>query len=475
MSEITVNWDSGPITYSETTKHYDTYQTKPLLMEISEIKRGCNLDYTLENPTLKCVLSNHEGHFTEKQKTEDPIGKEITVKDGAQTIFTGRICDTPNSENPQRFIIKGDMFSKLETPINLEISRDRFPNVSDENQGWGNILYGTASATPGMMKATLIDTNTYHASFTPLSEFLDVCKKDGTSILSEITWGWDSEKEHTYINYTSDDNFIRFSAKGPTDQNNLIENPAYILQQLASDFSSIEIDGVEEAATIFEERQYDGNILFIDDSLTWIELMKLFAQNFNCRVFPTRDGKIKIKVIRWGMEIPKLKIHPSFIKGFQFRRDIKAIRKKWMRQYNYDISEKKYLMTDFDIEGGNSEKLGEFRHKFQVKNISSRDVALRTAFFQKKPIIIYVFSIPKQYANNIDLGDTILFKHRHNYFFKDEYRQVEILRESRKPGSGFVTFEGYDMSEINKRTFILQEPEHPEVAVLGETDGPTLW
>jgi len=477
MTEITINWNSGPITYSYSTKHYPTYQTKPLLMEISEIKRGYNLDYTFENPTLKCELSNHQGHFTTITKNEDPIGKEISVKDGT-TIFKGYICDTPDTDNPNRYSIKADMFSKLETPINLEISKERFPAVPDGNQGWGNILYGTASVNPGMMKATLTDTNQYHASFTNLSEFLDIINKDGASILSETTQAWDSEKKHTYINYASQDAYIRFSAKGPLklNQSNLIENPAEMLQQLVFDFSTnFELQGVEEAAPIFDERQYQGNTIFIDDGMTWIEFFKLYAQNFNCRVFPTKDGKIKIKVIRWGMEIPKMTIHPSFIKGFKFRRDRSAIRKKWMRQYYYDPYERKYNMTEWDIDGGNSEKIGEFKHKFHNLNLTSRDVALRESFFKKRPILVYVFSIPRQYANQIDIGDTILFSHRNNIFFKNESRQVEILRETRKPGSGFVIFEGYDMTEINKRTFILREPGHPEVAVLGEGEGPTLW
>ena len=472
--EVTINWDSGPESYTTISKHYSNYQTDPRLIEISEINRAQGLDYSLENPTVKFVLSNHDRIISEKIKTDDPKGKEITIKDNGDIIFSGVICDTPDSDNPDRCISKGDIFSKLESNINLEISKDRFPNVPEGNKGWGNIIYGTAAAAPGMMKATRIDTNKYHASYTALSQILDVVKKDGTSILSSITWN--VENGYTYINYNSTDDFIYFSGKGPEQSGTLIENPASMLQHLTENFANgkFQVEGVEAAEPVFTERNYTGNVLFIDDNMTWIQLFKLFSQNFNCRVFPTRTGNIKIKVIRWGMETPKMTIHPSLLKGFKFRRETKQIRKKWMRQYNYDVSQKKYLRTEFDIDGGNSEKLGEFPHKFLVPDICSRDVSLRESFFKKKPIIVYTFSIPKEYANQLDLGDTVLIKSRKN-LFENEYRQVEILRESRNPGSGFVTFEGYDMTEIHKRTFILQEPGHPEVAILGETDGPTLW
>lgn len=473
MLEVTIQWDSGPETYTKIPKYNETNQTKPLLIEVDEITRALSLDFSLENATAKVVLSNHESHFTQKMQTEEPLGKDIVIKDGID-IFTGKICDNPDHSNPNYFVVKGDIFSLLQAPVNLEISKDRFPNVPEGNQGWGNILYGTASVSPGMMKAIRIDTNKYLASYTPLSVILDVTTKEGTSILSGITWN--IENGYTYINYTSTDEYICFSAKGPEENDNLVENPAYMLQKLIQDFSNgqFEIEGVEESAPVFTDRDYKGNILFIDDNITWQKLFSLFSKNFNCRVFPTRQGTIKIKVIRWGMETPKMTIHPTYLKGFKFNRELKQIRKKWMRQYSWDMTQGKFLRTEFDIPGGPSEKLGEFQHKLMVRDICSRDVALREAFFQKQPLIMYSFSLPGEFANQIELADTVLIKHRKN-LFKNETRQVQILREKRKPGSGFVTFEGYDMTEINKRTFILQEPGHPEVAVLGETDGPTLW
>lgn len=472
--EVTIDWESGPESYTTISKHYSNYQTDPRLIEISEINRAQGLDYSIENPTVKFVLSNHDRLISEKIKTNDPKGKKVTIKDNEIVIFSGLICDMPNSEDPDRCIFKGDIFSILESTINKEISTERFPNVPEGNKGWGNILYGTAAASPGMMKATRIDTDKYHASYTELSQIIDVIKKDGTSILSSITWN--VENGYTYINYNSSDDFIYFSGKGPEQSGSFIENPASMLHHLTENFADgkFQIEGREEAEPVFTERDYTGNVLFIDDGMTWVQLFKLFSKNFNCRVFPTRTGNIKVKVIRWGMETPQMTIHPSLLKGFKYRSARDQIRKKWMRQFMYDPFQKEYLLTDFDIDGGNSEKMGEFPHKFLARDICSRDVGLRESFFKKKPIIVYTFSIPKEYANQLDLGDTVLIKSRKN-IFKNEYRQVEILREKRKPGSGFVYFEGYDLTEINKRTFILREPGHPEVAILEETDGPTLW
>ena len=89
---------------------------------------------------------------------------------------------------------------------------------------------------------------------------------------------------------------------------------------------------------------------------------------------------------------------------------------------------------------------------------------------------MYSFRVPKKEANQLELADTVLVKSRKN-IFTSEYRQVQLLREKRKPGSGFVEFEGFDITAINKFTFILQEQAHPEVAVLQDQgqDGPTLW
>lgn len=471
MITVSIDWSSGEEIYSPIALRRGNTQTLPYLLEAPDITRALTLEYSLENSTITCIFSNHHGHFTEKLLTEDPLGKKIRVYDGGTIIFSGLICDYPTDDDVNRFIVKGDIFSMLEAPINLEISKERFPDMPEDNQGWGNILYGTA-AFPVMLKATRVGNNKYHASWTELSDITE-CICGGESILSEITWY--HENGSTFISYTSEEAIIKFSGLGPVDsENNLIENPASMLNQLIADFSAgFALEGVAESQPIFQERNYDGNLLYIDDDSTWKDLLNMFSANFNCRVFPTRDGNLKIKVIRWGMEAPLLTVRPQLLKDFKLRREITTIKKSWVRKYNYNPDEKKYLRTDFDISGGNSHAVGEFQHRWMVKSISSRDVALREAFFLKKPILIYTVSIPKESANLLDLGDTIMIKHRKNVF-KNEYRQVQILRENRRQSSGFVMIEGFDMTEINRGTFILREAGHPEVAVLGANEGPTL-
>lgn len=479
--EVKIDWQSGSETYTKLVKQYPTYQTKPLLVDISEITRALNLDFTIENSSVTIKLSNHNRYFSNKIKNESKTtGIPVTIKDSDDIIFTGK---TTESESPKPegnyYIIKADIFTMLDLPIDTEISKTEFENVSPKNEGkYPVILYGTANVSPGMMTAHQVETNKYLASRTPLSDILDVLDKNGTSILSSITWNVDPVTHYTTINYTGTDLYVKYSGLGPEDESSqLIENPADMFDNLNQEFGSFQLENIDQSRDIFTERSYTGNILYIDDASTWLKFIDLFGKNFNCRVFVTRTGKIKIKVLRWGLEEPVLKIHPGYIAGFRWWRETKQIRKKWQRQYRYDPSEKQYTYTPIDIAGGaDSERIGAFMHKFINQNIVSWDVSSREAFFRKRPIISYSFRVPKKQANQLELADTVLVKSRKN-IFNSEYRQVQLLREKRKPGSGFVEFEGFDISEINKFTFILQEQDHPEVAVLQNQgqDGPTLW
>jgi len=470
MIEVTIYWTTKTETYTITARHYPTYQTLPYLLEIGEISRAVNLDGAIENSTVEIVLSNHDGHFNDLL---DELNRKIVITDEDIVIFTGYICDFPESEYGY-FKIKGDIFSFLEAPINLEINKTRFPSVPPENEGWGNILYGTANVAPGMLNARRINTNKYLASYTPLSSIIAV-QKNGVDVTSLTTWEVDPETGYTYINHNSTENILTFSALGPTTGGTLIENPALMLQDLVENFStSITLEGITESSSIFSERGYTGNITYIDDNMTWISLFKLFSMNFNCKVIFTRAGQVKIKVIRWGMETPVKTIPPNVVKDFVYTL-VRSMKNRWTRKFQYIPVVKEYKMTPVDIPGNTAvNSVGEFEQKYVAAEATSTDVALREAFFLKKKIIEYTFSLPRKEANSLEIGDTIYIRHRKNLF--SEYRQVQILRESRKPGTGFIQFTGYDMTEINKRTFILQAADHPEVAVLGnEENSPVLW
>jgi hypothetical protein len=476
MTTVELYWPEGVEIYSQYAIHCETYQTLPLLISVSEIERPLNFDFSLENSTVTILLNNYSLYFKEKNP-DQIIGKKVIIKEGNITIFLGYICEFPEIGN-NILTLKADIFSRLDVPINKEITRDKFPNMPQENEGYSNILYGIANIVPGMMKAIPVSQNKYLASLTTLSEIIDVVNEAGESIFNQCTFENDGDG-YTYINYTGTDNIIRFSAKGPIANGRLIENPAMMFSQIYSTFGSgvgFELADVTPAKLLFDERQYDGNILFIDDNTTWRELIDRFSKNFNCRIFITRGGKLKIKVLRWGMETPVLKIHPGIIKEFAFSRDISQIKKKWQRDFQFIPAEGNYKMTPVDIPGTvlDINQVGEFQQIYLNIDSVSWDVSLREAFIRKNPIIVYKFKIPKTEANKLELADTVLLRHRKNIF--PEYRQIQILREIRQSGSGFVELEGYDLSEINRRTFILQDEGHPEAAVLNEeNNSPTLW
>ena len=214
MIEVKINWQSGVEYYSQHAGQYPTYQTKPYLVSISEITRALSLDFTIENSSVTIKLSNHDHYFTNKIKNESKtVGIEVEVKDG-DIIFTGKTAESPKPEG-NYYIIKADIFSMLDLPINTGITKTEYENVPPENEGkYTPILYGTANVSPGMMTAYLVDANKYLATRTPLSEILDVVDKNGTSILSSITWNVDPVTKYTYINYTGTDKYVKFSGLG---------------------------------------------------------------------------------------------------------------------------------------------------------------------------------------------------------------------------------------------------------------------
>lgn len=471
MIEVVIYWDSGTLTYSNISNQYSTYQTLPYLKEISDISRALLLDYSIENSTVEIMFDNSTGHFTSKTVNDDGLGCQLEVKDNGDTIFTGWICDFPDISSFYVFSIKADIFSALDCPVGKKI-KNYMP--------YGNILYGTANLDPAIMTAYYYSVGKYHAAFNPLSVLLSAQKPDGTSVFSNCSVEIDPTTQHTYILYSSPEpeTHLTFSALGPESEGSLIENPAEMFFNLVSNFSEFqtETENIQEAANIFNERNYSGNVFLIDDHSTWIRFMKVFSKNFNCRVFISRTGKIRLKVIRWGMETPVLTIHPTLVKDFSPHISRDRMIGKLVSQYQYINPQKKYLQN-LEFEGHPKiNRVEEIQQQMIITETTSSDVTAREVFFQKQKIYMYSFSIPGKDANQIELGDTVLLKSQKNYF-KDEYRQVQILRERRTPGTGFVQFTGYDMTAINKRTFILQDEDHPEVAVLQETENesPILW
>jgi len=476
MIEVTIQWDSGTEIYSHISIQYETYQTLPYLISISDISRAVLLDYSIENPTVEIILDNSTKHFSDRVLSELGLGSKIEVRDNGEITFTGWVYDFPDTGKKNIFKIKGDLFSKLDSPISIPISQDNFPGVDPDNEGFNaNIIYGTANTKAEMFKAIKVPGGKYLASYTELSVLSYVHTPDGTDITSQISLDVDVNG-YTYIVYDSTETYLLFSCLGPESGGDLIDNPAYMFSNLVSTFSNFETIDIEDAATVFTEREYQGDMIYIDDDITWLSFFSLFSQSFNCRIIITKEAKIKIKLIRWGMETPVLKIHPSLIYNFTYSLSREYIRGLFIRRYKYIPVDKEYTRNPADISGNiNFSTVGELNLKFTNNDITAFDVASREGFFRSRKIIINEFSIPRIEANIFELGDTALVKSRNNIF--DEYRQVQIIRENRTPGTGFVRFQSYDMTDYNSGIFIVCESESDnEIAILtdSEEDSPIL-
>lgn len=476
MNYIEIFWESGSMKYSELSLPFLDHQSEPLLVKKPKLTRSLLFNYSMENSTFYFELSEDKT-LNEKIQEETILGTKIQWwKYEGSCLFTGFISEFPTAEN-RKIAFKADIYFKLNRQVNRVIKEDEFPNAGENLGKHSNIIVGNESA--GMYEAHLVDAGKYLAAWNELSIITKAETKNGTDILSEITKDIDPLKGYTYILYNSTENAIYFNGKGPESQGALIENPATMLNYLLTNFSEFQIENLSEAEDIYLDRDYDNNFLFILDSCNHIDLFKSFSQSYNCRIIYTTEGKIRIKIIKWVGENPTLSIEECQIKSLTKRKETKYLRLAWHRKFQIDPKTKKYNMTPLDLEAEKEYKLqlGEFQQKFILDNMVSLDVGTRDAYMMGRPIHIYSLNIPECLFLQIELGDTIEFRHRDSYY-PNQYRLMQILRTGAIENSGLYPIEGYDINEIQGTPFIVREAGHPQNPVIyeaGDSRNSTVW
>ncbi|NIR04218.1 MAG: hypothetical protein GTN82_02195, partial [Candidatus Aminicenantes bacterium] len=236
----------------------------------------------------------------------------------------------------------------------------------------GNVIFG---CPPGYFTAWRIEPNRYHAAWNPLSA-ITAFDKDKNPI--SVTKTIDPEKNYTYIDYTSGDDYILFQAEESTT------NPADQLNSLLALFSDLEIENLAEAQTIYNGRSYTG-CLFVYDNSTYLEVFNEFSRNFSTRVIFTHEGKIRLKVLRWGGEQPE-RLPPYVIKDFTQNRETKYLKGQYIRMYQYNVDQKSFAMTPVIASSDMSQDVAELKQKYITLDVVSLDAAAREAFLRKEPL-----------------------------------------------------------------------------------------
>jgi hypothetical protein len=476
VNYIEIFWESGAVKYSQLSLRFSDHQSEPILVKKPKLTRSLLFNYSIENSTFYFELSENET-LNEKIQEETILGTKIQYwKWNGPCLFTGYISEFPKTES-KKISFKADIFKKLESSPNKVIDADEFPNAGENLGKYSNIILGNESA--GMYAARKVDTGKYLCAWNSLSLITSASTKNGTGIYSEISTDIDPVKGYTYILYSSEDSIIYFNGKGPEDQGNLIENPASMLHYLLSNFSDFTEEDLSEAETIYDDRDYNGNFFFINDQSTWIDIFKFFSLSYNCRIINTKQGKIKIKVIKWIDETPLFSLDESNVKNFQKRKETKFLKKAFSRMYQFDPQSKQYKMTPMDLisEMSYSQQTGELQQKFIIDDSVSLDAGTRYTYIIGKPVYIYSAEIPENLIVQCELGNTVEILHRDSYF-PGQYRLVQILRIQSPENSGLYKIEGNDINEIKGTPMIIREagdPQNPILYEAGNSKNPKIW
>lgn len=458
---IIIETFGGPRYVSAVSKPFMGEMTLPILAKIS-LSRAVNLNKSLENSTFSADMFNVAEWINEKLLGYGGHlpGRSIVGYDNSEVIFTGKICDLPGSKMSE-FIVKGDVFSMLRKEVLPRITAEEFPLAPAESLGKrGNIFLGTASDAAfdepqGMLEAWKADnTKYYFAAWHPISTLLKVYNENGNDVTASCSI-LNYTDGYGYIKYnitSPPDQVLRFNAKGPTLSGTLIQNPATMIEYVVNNFAGFDIDGVSEAAAIFTARgNYNGNCIVISKGETTFEnLLCDFAKSFGCFIFPTRLGKMKLKLIELD-ENPVTEIHPSYVGGFIPQRNIEDVFGNWTTKYLYHFGSGQF-QEELKYKADNTlqKEKPAVERKFVVTEATATDVTEREAALQSETIVEYTFEVPRHIAKLIELCDTVrLLPHWKN--FCEDARDVFILRENRTH-KGFVKFEGIDLTEMSGRS-----------------------
>jgi len=480
---VELHWPSGIEYYTEIGKKLHNGQGKARIISISEITRAINPDKSFENSVANIELANTDGYFSKKMTSSDQyiLGNDLKIYNDSTLIFSGKISDIPRS-NPNVFQITADVnkFGYSLKP-NKVIKKSDFPNVPAENEGkYGNIILGTASDeggnANGIITAYKVDTDKYLLSWHHIHSLIKVYDSSGTDITSSCTLDNNADG-NAYITYTSSDNEIYVNCYGMINSSgDLIVNPARMLEAINDKFGSFTIDGITDAESIFTSRGYEnGAVIIINDDLSWEEVFKNYAINFDCLIFQKSNGNIGLKVLDWGTEIATKRIKEVYVddKTFENWRDLKEIINEYRRMYWYHFRNNFFLRSPADISATTKWQATttDIDLRYIRESDIARDVASRLIFFKRNPIIWYSFSLPKNKGDDIELADVIEFRYK-NGLYPNAWRMIQIYRKTYSQNGLIINFEAMDITGINTGLIQLWDENDDNVVLLKDESDP---
>lgn len=462
------DWPAGSTaTFSARAISFDGYQSEPRLMKEPEIRREMPFMPGLSNCTAAVLLADYDRSLTERLNEEPIRGKTLRVINTTHgVLFTGRITGSPDVDG-FTLPIKADTFSLLEGPVNKTIEKDEFDNAPDESVGKpGNYIYGTANKKPGMFPARMVDGDTgkYLAAWNSLSGISGVIDESGADVTTAIdSWEVDPVTGYTYIYYTAaagGDLVLKFSALGPESSGQLIKNPARMLEALIADTATpFSLDNITVPETVFNERVYNENFLFVHDLVKWKDFLKYFMETFACRVFVNRAANIEISILAWDNELPSTQVEPAQVKDFKPSRVYDYLAFKFRRFFQFTPAENVFARQSADIKNNSSLTLTfvDLLQRFIFDDNTSKDSASRTSIEREAPLDVATFQLHRSLAFGIELAAVLEVKSARN--FVNEYRLIQVLSWRTISGSGFILIYGYDVTTMEKLGFQLDVSE----------------
>ena len=473
---VKIIFPSGPKIFGEHNYQIDSGNILGRVKEVSTITRAINIDKSFENSKALIRFVNTDGYFDEIMKSDDRyiLKKQIKIFDDKTLIFSGMVSNLPKCP-PNEFKIEADVKTAgFDNKVNSVIKKSEFPQVPQENEGKNsNIIGGYVTDNggngTGALVAVRVDENCYLAAWHHVS-ITEIYDSNETEITSSCTVY--DENGYTYINYTSNEPELYYNCFGLESNGQVLSNPADILAEIVSRFSNFPITNFEQAQDVYKNRGYSGVAIAITNEMTWREFFRQFSLNFDCYIFLSVDGKLTVKALDWGREaerhvIPKIYVDSNTFENWM---DFKGITNEYKRMYWYHYRKSFFHRMPQDIiqPTGWEAESNNIDLRFNKDDLTTRDVTSREACLRKNPIIWYGFSIGKEIAKDIEIGDVVSFQYSRGYY-PNQWRLCLITRITYIQNSTLIRFEGMDVNGINESAIILQDSQTENAVKLKDT------
>jgi len=443
---------------------------------ISGLRRAISTSYTIENQTINIIMKNTTGYWYNLLKSDDRYlkGRAIAVFNDDQLLGTFYIYDFAPS-NEAYFTIKADTFTGIDYPLAPTITKASYNNAPDANIGKSiNIIAGTLSdagwKNAGQCIAYRVDANRFLAACHHLKTIPTGQVYDKTGAVQTFTIDNNADG-YCYINCTSTETELYFNCQGLIDDNgDLITNPAYILQEIISRFTSLSISAtnIQDAAAKYTSKSFIDNAILITSETTKAFFQK-FSKNYLTYIYPGADGVYYPKVHDYNETAPVKTFEEAFVRNLKLNYDPKNIISAVRRQYYSHYRQNTFFYSP--LEQSVTSWIGgilDLDLTYHRGNEGSLNTVNYYLFYRSKPEETITFDV---FTNQItiDIGAKIAFQHDTG-FRAGETRQYRVMKiENAETGFARITAMDID-SEAQGGITLLDETDDLVTLLYAEND-----